>query len=135
MHILFLLAALTIFLSDRICGFVEVIDSQTNELVFLVFAFDSRKNHVNRRFRSIELLNSTRFQQTSTTSKSLITPNTWKVLKPGKANDQGKSLFSPIANLILPPHLPLAEHQLGFRKQCSTITALQRILHMIQQRQ
>lgn len=79
--------------------------------------------------------------------KTLIIPNVWKVgqiipiLKPGKPNDQGSShrpisLLSPVAKLleklILPTmneHLQPASHQHGFRKNHSTVTALQRIQH------
>ena len=76
-------------------------------------------------------------------------PALWKVgriipiLKPGKPANQSKSyrsiaLLSPVAMLLerlliphLQKHLPLADHQHGFRKGRSTITALNCIVHNI----
>ena len=65
------------------------------------------------------------------------------LLKPGKLADQGKSyhpiaLLSPVAKLVkklllprLQEHLPLANHQHGFRSGHSTTTALNCITHKI----
>ena len=74
-------------------------------------------------------------------------PTRWKeeciipLLKPGKPADQGKSyrpiaLLSPVAKLVeklllqcLQEHLPLANHQHGFRSGYSTTTALNCVTH------
>ena len=74
-----------------------------------------------------------------------LTPSIWKttriipLLKPGKSDDTGKSyrpvsLLSPLAKaletllfLTLTEHLPMADHQHGFRKGRSTTTDLYEI--------
>ncbi len=76
-------------------------------------------------------------------------PERWKIgriiplLKPGKSADQGKSyrpiaLLSPVVKLVerlllpfLQNHLPLADHQHGFREGHSTVTALNCLMHNI----
>lgn len=86
----------------------------------------------------------------NTSMRTMQIPNIWKVgriiplPKPGKPANQGKSyrpisLLSPIAKLMeklmlptLNENLVSSQHQHGFRKGRSTVTALQRIQDQIQ---